>query len=306
MRYKHCLFLVFSKMTSAQINESSVIELLVREDQYLGIAGNSNDEDICLRQTLQGHLVHFYFGLEGAAHFEFSPHYQRELCQGRNYFLFDPSREISFLLRLKSRCRLVLLSVTLEGLHQLFIDDPHELKFLRAESTHHKFYDEKQIPASLLLVLTQLFNKQLSENAQKLFYQGKVLEILSEYFSSRKPDTESCPFLNDESVIKKLKHAKDYVLENLSSPPRLKVISRTAGLNEHQLKVGFKELYGTTVYQYITHHRLDHARLLLDSRQYSVKEVAYQIGYTNTSHFIASFKRRFGITPKQYLKRSHS
>ena len=48
-------------------------------------------------------------------------------------------------------------------------------------------------------------------------------------------------------------------------------------------------------------HKLDHARVLLDSAKFQVNEVAYQIGYTNPSHFIASFKKKFGVTPKKYL-----
>lgn len=289
-------------LTDSTTTKWAATELLIREDQYLAIVSNEDEVDTSSSRMLNKNLIHFYFCLEGVAAFQFSPHYSRELSRGRNYFIYDPTRDLAFELRLKGKCRLVLLSITLEGLHKLFIDDPHELKFLKVEGAHHKFYDEKEIPTSLQLVLSQLFTKQLSENAQKLFYQGKVLEILSEYFSSRKPDTESCPFLNDETTIRKLKHAKDYVLENLSNPPSLKVISRVAGLNEHQLKTGFKELYGAPVYKFITNHRLDQSRQLLDTRNYSVKEVANHIGYINTSYFIAAFRSRFGITPKQYLK----
>jgi AraC-like DNA-binding protein len=290
-------------LDNTSIVDPAIAELLAKEDQYLAIASISESHDVVANRTLSKGLVHFYFCLQGSALFEFSPDYSRELKAGRNYFIYDPTQDFLFQLRLKGKCRLVLLSISLEGLHKLFIDDPHELRFLKSESAHHKFYDEKEIPTSLLLVLCQLFSKQFSENAQKLFYQSKVLEILSEYFSSRIPNTESCPFLNDEVVIRKLKHAKDFILENLDNPPDLKTISRKAGLNEHQLKVGFKELYGNTVYNYIIDHRLNQSRLLLDSGKYQVKEVAYRIGYSNTSHFIAFFKKKFGITPKQYLKR---
>jgi AraC-like DNA-binding protein len=40
---------------------------------------------------------------------------------------------------------------------------------------------------------------------------------------------------------------------------------------------------------------------LLDSAKLQVNEVAYQIGYNNPSHFIAAFKKKFGVTPKKYL-----
>jgi AraC-like DNA-binding protein len=41
--------------------------------------------------------------------------------------------------------------------------------------------------------------------------------------------------------------------------------------------------------------------VLLDTGKYKVNEVAFQIGYTNPSHFIAAFRKKFGITPKKYL-----
>jgi AraC-like DNA-binding protein len=71
-------------------------------------------------------------------------------------------------------------------------------------------------------------------------------------------------------------------------------------LNEYQLKVGFKEIYGTTVYGYVMDSKLQKSRLLLDSGRYSVNEVAFQIGYQNPSHYIAAFKKKFGTTPKKY------
>jgi AraC-like DNA-binding protein len=131
------------------------------------------------------------------------------------------------------------------------------------------------------------------------------MEILSLYFSTKKPNTESCPFLNDQETVRKIKHAKEYLLKNLESPPSLKELAKFAGLNEYQLKVGFKEIYGNTVYGYLLDHKLDHSRALLDSNKFQVNEVAYEIGYTNPSHFIAAFRKKFGITPKKYLM-SHS
>ena len=102
-------------------------------------------------------------------------------------------------------------------------------------------------------------------------------------------------------AIWKIKNAKDYILKHLDNPPTLKELSKIAGINDYQLKVGFKEIYGSTVFGFLLNHRLDHSRVLLDSGKFLVNEVAYQIGYTNPSHFIAAFRKKFGITPKKYL-----
>jgi len=175
------------------------------------------------------------------------------------------------------------------------------IPFLKPENVKTKFYDEREIPSNLVVVLNQIFSVNLSESAEKLYYHGKVLEILGLYFSDKKPDTEACPFLNDQETVRKIKHAKEYLLKHIDTPPGLKELAKISGLNEYQLKVGFKQIYGNTVFGFLLEHKLDHARVLLDTARFQVNEVAYQIGYSNPSHFIAAFKRKFGVTPKKYL-----
>jgi AraC-like DNA-binding protein len=194
---------------------------------------------------------------------------------------------------------MVFLFISLENLHQLFTHE--SISFLKAENANRKFYDERDIPSALVVVLNQLFSIQLSENARNLYFHGKIFELLSLYFSEKKPDTETCPFLNDEETVRKIKNAKEHLLKNMDSPPGLKALAKYAGLNEYQLKAGFKEIYGNTVFGYLLDHKLDHARVLLDSGKYKVNEVAFKTGYTNPSHFIAAFKKKFGVTPKKYL-----
>jgi AraC-like DNA-binding protein len=260
---------------------------------------NKTEEALELPELLQKNIIQFYFCLDGSARFEFSPHYGREIQRMKNYFFYNPEADTPFTLKLAPDSRMVILFISLENLHQLFTHE--SLPFLKAENANRKFYDERDIPAALIVVLNQLFNIQLSESARNLYYHGKVFEILSLYFSEKKPDTENCPFLNDEETVRKIKHAKEYLLKHIDTPPGLKALAKLSGLNEFQLKMGFKEIYGNTVYGYLLDHKIDHARILLDTGKLKVNEVAFQIGYTNPSHFIAAFRKKFGITPKKYL-----
>lgn len=278
---------------------SSRSVLFDEKDQSLVLEENLEDHLIQRPSIISRSLIHFYFCIEGSAIFEFSPHYSREIQRQHNYFFFDPDKDLPFILKLSPGARMVFLTISLESLHDLFVHEP--LPFLKPENINQKFYDERQIPSYLLVELNQLFNIHLSENANRLYYRGKILELLALYFSHRKADTESCPFLNDQETVRKIKNAKDHLLRHLDSPPSLKELAKAAGLNEYQLKAGFKEIYGNTVFGYLLNHKLDNARLLLDSKKLQVAEVAYQIGYTNPSHFIAAFKKKFGITPKKYL-----
>jgi AraC-like DNA-binding protein len=277
--------------------------LLEREDLTLQTAENKGADWIGINTQVSRNIIHFYFCLEGTAIFAFGPHYSRQIEKQHNYFFYNPESDLPFELRLAPETRVVALSIMLESLHKLFTHDA--LPFLKPENAKTKFYDEREIPAQLYVVLNQLFTITLSEHAEKLYYHGKALELLGLYFSERKADTESCPFLNDQETVRKIKHAKEYLLKHMEAPPGLKELAKISGLNEYQLKVGFKEIYGNTVFGYLLEHKLDHARVLLDSAKYQVNQVAYQIGYTNPSHFIAAFKKKFGITPKKYLLNRH-
>lgn len=279
--------------------ESSSHVLYEQNDQSLSIVENVEDLARQSQSLIRKSIIHFYFCIEGSAVFEFGPQYSKEIQRQRNYFFYNPEKDLPFTLRLLPHTRMVFLTISLESLHQLFVHEP--LPFLKPENINQKFYDEREIPSYLLVELNQLFNIQLSENANRLFYQGKILELLALYFSYKKPDIEACPFLKDQDTLRKIKQVKEYILKNIDVPPGLKELSKWAGLNEYQLKAGFKEIYGNTIYGYLLDHKLDNARVLLDSKKYQVAEVAYQIGYANPSHFIAAFKKKFGVTPKKYL-----
>ncbi len=284
---------------SKNTNKSGFIALLSRDDLSLQIVENNEVESVLFDSLINRNIIHFYFCLQGSASFGFGPHYSRQIEKQRNYFFYNPENDLPFQLRLAPETKIVALTITLESLHKLFTHDA--LPFLKPENVKTKFYDEREIPAHLYVLLNQIFTVNLSESVAKLYYHGKVMELLALYFSEKKPDTESCPFLNDQETVRKIKHAKEYLLKHMETPPGLKELAKQAGLNEYQLKVGFKEIYGNTVFGYLLDHKLDHARVLLDSAKFQVNEVAYQIGYTNPSHFIASFKKKFGVTPKKYL-----
>jgi len=273
--------------------------LFDQDEIHLVTVENNEPESAILQSALNKKNVHFYFCLEGSARFEFGPHYSREIQKKRNYFMYNPESDLPFSITLSPKSRMVLLFISLENLHNLFTHEP--LPFLKAENINYKFYDEREIPSMLLVTLSQLFNINLSENAKQLYLHGKIFELLSLYFSEKKANTESCPFLNNEETVRKIKNAKEYLLKHIDNPPGLKALAKLAGLNEFQLKVGFKEIYGNTVYGYLLDHKLDYSRLQLDTKKFKVNEVATQIGYTNPSHFIAAFRKKFGITPKKYL-----
>ena len=71
------------------------------------------------------------------------------------------------------------------------------------------------------------------------------------------------------------------------------------------LKEGFKQVYGNTVFGYLYDHKMNVASQMLSTKNYNVNEVALHLGYSTASHFINAFKNKFGTTPKKYLNNSN-
>ena len=260
-------------------------------------------EEILCKGQFDKRLIQFYFCLSGKMVFSFfGGRYKQVLRQGSSFMFYNPQMDLPQVLTLSEKPRVLCLYITVKKLHELFVHDLSELSFLDGENINKKCYAERPIHPGLQLVLDQIFHNQTLPSNKRVYFLGKMLELLSLYFSAGSEQAEeNCPFLLDENNVKKIHLAKKVLIQDIVNPPAIKQLARETGLNEHQLKVGFKNLYGKTIFQYLTDYKMEHARHLLENRSYQVSEVCYMIGYSNPSHFIAAFKRKYGITPKKYL-----
>jgi AraC-like DNA-binding protein len=107
--------------------------------------------------------------------------------------------------------------------------------------------------------------------------------------------------LVDEENVQKIRLAKQIIIERMSEPPSLQLLSEEVGLSLKRLKDGFKQLYGMPVYQFLLDHKMELARQMLSSGAQNVNEVGLKIGYSTASHFISAFKKKYGTTPKKYI-----
>jgi AraC-like DNA-binding protein len=228
--------------------------------------------------------------------------YTMALEQGTMYILYNPQNPIKAQVSLGDKTRILVMMIGIEHMHDLFMGGKQNAELFDAISVDKRYHTSAPIAPAMYSVLEQMFFARMPENARTMYMRAKVLEAMSLYFGANQDvDLTGCPFLNDEATVKKVHMAKELVLKDMHNAPTIKELCQKVGLNEYQLKVGFKRLYGSPVYQYYNDHRLNHAKTLLSTGRFKVNEVSWDIGYTNTSHFIAAFKRKFGITPKKFL-----
>jgi len=264
---------------------------------------NLDDNSFRLKRAIDQSLIQFYFATEGSATFYFNQgNYRLQLESEKSLLFYNPLVALPLEVEVMPGSKLLFLYITVENLHRLFVEESEEIAFLNKENINKKFYADRPLSPILILTINQLFQSTIKGPARQVFEKAKAYEILALFFNKEEgKDVEQCPFLNDEENVERIRQAKKILIQKMTSPPTLKELSREIGLNEYRLKEGFKNIYGKTVFQFLNDYRLDAARHMLDSGKLKVNDAAYQIGYTNPSHFIAAFKKKFGVTPKKYL-----
>jgi signal transduction histidine kinase/ligand-binding sensor domain-containing protein/CheY-like chemotaxis protein/AraC-like DNA-binding protein len=75
------------------------------------------------------------------------------------------------------------------------------------------------------------------------------------------------------------------------------------GLGNKLVYRKLKQLTGQTPVEYIRIIRMKKAAMLLSQQKFTVAEVMYMVGYSNTSYFSKCFQTEFGVTPRQYSEK---
>ncbi|WP_395045502.1 helix-turn-helix transcriptional regulator [Flavobacterium sp.] len=264
---------------------------------------NDSDESYHVERHINQGLIQFHFGMKGKAKFVFNQgSYALDLNEEKSYLFYNPQKELPLNLELAPNSWVISVIVSIQKFHSLFSSESDYIPFLSEENNDKKYYKEDNISPSMAIVLSQMFHYNLNPSIKNLYYKGKGYELLSLYFNRNEdPNAEQCPFLIDEDNVLKIKKAKEIIIANVAEPPGLQELADEIGLNLKKLKMGFKQIYGDTVYGFLFDYKMDYARKLLDSGSYNVNEVGLKIGYSTGSHFISAFKKKFATTPKKYL-----
>ncbi|HRN97769.1 MAG TPA: AraC family transcriptional regulator [Flavobacterium sp.] len=279
-------------------------DVIAVEDDFTIIRFRNDDEQVYRAQhEIKSGLIQFHFGIKGRAKLIFNQgNYALDLREEKSYLLYNPQKELPVNIELARHTWVLSLVISIKKFHALFSSEADYIPFLSRENIDKKYYQEEDISPSMAIVLSQLFNYALNPSIKNLYYKAKGYELLSLYFNrAEDASVEQCPFLTDEDSVLKIRKAKELVIANMAEPPGLQELADAVGLTLKKLKMGFRQLYGDTVYGFLFDYKMEYARKLLDSGAYNVNEVGLKVGYSTGSHFIAAFKKKFATTPKKYL-----
>jgi AraC-like DNA-binding protein len=190
--------------------------------------------------------------------------------------------------------------------HSLETITPVLPSLIRSDS---KLYLTQTGTTTLLMqtAVQQLLQCPFHGITKRMYLESKVWELMALLIeqevkrSSDQRRTYSQNYSLKPDDVDRIHHAREILIQRLENPPSLIELARHVGLNDCTLKRGFRQVFGQTAFGLLHDYRLEQARQLLEERRLNVSEVARTIGFANRSYFAAAFRKKFGVTPREYL-----
>ncbi|SEO63801.1 AraC-type DNA-binding protein [Amphibacillus marinus] len=119
---------------------------------------------------------------------------------------------------------------------------------------------------------------------------GVYYGLFSQHFSNQA----------NTGTLDTLKPVFDYIQNNVNSPIRISDLANITGVSEKYFIAYFKKLVGVTPGRYIYQIKMNQARDMLYSKNYTIQEIAEQLGYPDQFSFSKSFKKYFKVSPSKF------
>lgn len=219
---------------------------------------------------------------------------------GYNYGYFEKDVKIHIHVIQISRVKFIKkrlndASILNQHLYKVFHDQQHEKVFAYFGTYNLKL-------ANLI--------KQYDKVKQKgmiriLIKEGIVYQILSEHMLQHDKDVKLKKQPNTSLTKKELNSVRkiaEKILKDVSKDYTVEELANISGLTQAKLQEGFKSLYTRTVTEYIRHIRLEEARDLMNTTDLNISQIVYTIGFSSRSYFSKIFKKKYNISPSEFIK----
>jgi AraC family transcriptional regulator len=99
-----------------------------------------------------------------------------------------------------------------------------------------------------------------------------------------------------------LESAIDYIHAHLDGNLSMAQIAGSVNTSPTYFASLFKQATGISLHQYVIEQRVERAKLLLETTDLPIPNIAIQVGFANSSHLTYHCKRQTGMTPRQISK----
>ncbi|MFV0381375.1 MAG: AraC family transcriptional regulator [Breznakia sp.] len=109
-------------------------------------------------------------------------------------------------------------------------------------------------------------------------------------------------FASTKKISKECKFIEQYIDDNFHEDITLEKLSKLTYLNKYYIVHAFKNYKGVSPINYLIAKRIEEAKSLLSTTNYSVSKISDIIGFSSQSYFSQVFKKETNMSPNQYRK----
>ena len=153
----------------------------------------------------------------------------------------------------------------------------------------------------IAFTLSDVYIKQM-EQCRTLYELDRLNEKMAVDFTERVAKLQTAKPSEYTKVIAK---CVDFICKNIHSKITLEMLAREIHLTPKYISSLFRAETGQTITSFITEQKIETAKNLLIYSRDSYADISNALSYYSQSHFISTFKRTVGMTPKEY-RRKHS
>ncbi len=160
-----------------------------------------------------------------------------------------------------------------------------------------RFCIDGGMPSETAFTMSDIFINRLDLCTTEKQLSDLHLEMILEYTKRMKKISSG------EAFSKQVLMCIDYIYDNIYNEIKIQDIADHIGFTPQYISKLFKKQVGVTLSDYIMSKRIQTAENMLKYTDYAPIDIANYLCFSSHSHFISAFKKRTGLTPKQYREK---
>jgi AraC-like DNA-binding protein len=227
----------------------------------------------------------------GQAHFFFNG--KEEIVSAGNIVLYFPREEQKYTYYADEHPEVFWV-------HFTGYDVKNILKYYKFNSERH-VYHTGTVPE-----FRWLFTRMIQEMQMcRPLYEEMLASLLNDLMLLiNRQNQYTQPIIN--TVQSEMEQAVSYFNEHYNEDISVNDYAKAHHISTNHFIRNFKQYVGMTPMQYIVSIRMTNAQALLETADYSIKEIAAIVGYNDALYFGQVFKREVGMPPSKYRIEQHT
>ncbi len=164
-------------------------------------------------------------------------------------------------------------------------------------------FDEQTFMHGLYPILAGMLHCPHKGTARRLFMQSRIYEIAAHLISLCDNERAQPVISLSTFDVEQIHAVPDILRDSMADPPSISALSRMVALNEFKLKAGFRQVFNTTIYEYLRRLRTEEAIELM-KKDLTLEQIAEKVGYKSLRGFTQAFSKCTGKTPSEWRRKS--